>query len=236
MKLRLFSSRKRLDSHIYVLDSAQGTPESYFLKPGYATRSEVRYCHRSAGSITSQEEVYVAASHLARSLGVEAVIDLGCGFGEKSIQHMGDLKIVGADYGPNIAHCRQQHPQHIWLEVNLDQPHDIQLPPLRSYIVICADVIEHMTHPEYLLKTLRELSRNAMAVIISTPERDLERGCAHMGPPNNQAHAREWNIQEFQQLLEHWQIPASISLVRADRKATHPRTMLATTRRLAAVA
>lgn len=236
MKLRLFPSRPRSDSHFYVLDSAQGTPEGYFLKPGYTSRSEVRYCHRSAGSISSQEEVYVAASHLAHGLGAQAVVDLGCGYGEKSVQHMGDLKVVGADFGPNIAHCREQFPQHTWLEVNLDQPHEIQLPLLRSYIVICADVIEHMTHPEYLLKSLRELSRQAMAVIVSTPERDLERGCAHMGPPQNQSHAREWNMQEFQQLLDYWQISATISLVRADRKATHPRTMLASTRRLAAVA
>jgi len=236
MKIRFFSSKRRQDKHIYVLDSAQGSAENHFIKRGYTARSEVRYCHRSAGSITSQEEVYVAASHLARSLGVKCVVDLGCGFGEKSVQYMGHMQIVGADFGPNIAHCREQHPEHTWLEVNLDQAHELKLPRLESYIVVCADVIEHMTHPEHLLKTLQQLSRGAAAVIVSTPERDLERGCSHMGPPQNQSHAREWNMQEFQQLLDHWQIPVTISLVRADRGATHPRTMLATTRRLAACA
>jgi hypothetical protein len=217
-----------------VLDSVAGSPENYFVKSGYQARSEVRYCHRSAGSITSQEEVYIAARHLAERLGAEAVIDLGCGFAEKSLQHLSHLRIVGVDYGPNIAHCRTEQPEHHWLEVNLDQAHELKLPPLKNYLVICADVIEHMTHPEHLLKTLRQLSGEALAMVVSTPERDLERGCAHTGPPNNQAHAREWNMLEFQHLLDHWEIPATISLVRADRKATHPRTMLATTRRLAA--
>ena len=236
MAFRLFPRRKRSDTHLYVLDSLRGSPENYFVKPGYTARSEVRYCHRSAGSIASQEEVYVAASHVARQWGARAVVDLGCGYGEKMIRYLGDLRIVGVDYGPNIAQCRARHPEHAWIEANLDQPHTLRLPPLEDFVVVCADVIEHLTRPEYLLQTLRELSERALAVIVSTPERDLERGCSHMGPPKNQAHAREWNMQEFQQLLDYWQIPATISLVRADRRATRPQTMLATTRRLAACA
>lgn len=234
MKIRLFPSKRRADSHFYVLDSTQGEAENYFVKTGYQARSEVRYCHRSAGSITSQEEVYIAARHLAERVGATAVVDLGCGFGEKARTHLGDLQIIGVDFGPNIAHCREHHPEHTWLELNLDHPHTLELPKLDNFIVICADVIEHMIHPEHLLATLKQLSSHAAAVVVSTPERDLERGCSHTGPPNNQAHAREWNMLEFQQLLDYWEIPATISLVRADRKAVYPRTMLATTRRLAA--
>ena len=234
MKIRLFPSKRQSDSHFYVLDSTKGAAETYFIKQGYESRSEVRYCHRSAGSITSQEEVYIAARHLAERLGATTVVDLGCGFGEKARAYLSYLQIIGVDYGPNIAHCQEHHPEHTWIERNLDQPHSLDLPHLENFIVICADVIEHMTHPEHLLNTLTQLSTRAAAVVVSTPERDLERGCSHTGPPNNQAHAREWNMLEFQQLLDHWQIPATISLVRADRKATYPKTMLATTRRLAA--
>ena len=37
---------------------------------------------------------------------------------------------------------------------------------------------------------------------ISTPERDLEYGVQHSGPPPNEAHVREWNRTELETLLK----------------------------------
>jgi hypothetical protein len=41
-------------------------------------------------------------------------------------------------------------------------------------------------------------------LVISTPERNRMRGEKDFGPPENTAHYREWNEQEFKEYVSKW--------------------------------
>jgi len=67
-------------------------------------------------------------------------------------------------------------------------------------VVVCADVIEHVTDPVLLLQKLASAQRGAHALFLSTPERDLTYSRAHNGPPLNPRHVQEWTLRESARL------------------------------------
>ena len=62
-------------------------------------------------------------------------------------------------------------------------------------LVIVADVIEHVDHPNELLAYIGKLQPSY--IILSTPDRNLIRNGTYNGPPGNPAHIREWSFVEF---------------------------------------
>jgi len=115
-------------------------------------------------------------------------------------------KIIGIDYGVNLAVCREKYPFGRWIECDLDRPAAISVDSeiLRKAVIVCSDVVEHLVNPEFLLGNLAVLMHTAPACLISTPERDLTRGAQDNGPPANPAHIREWNSKEFKVLLDYF--------------------------------
>ena len=72
---------------------------------------------------------------------------------------------------------------------------------IKSELVVCCDVIEHLVNPDLLLTYIKDrMDVNGIAVI-STPERDRLRGKGSNSSPNKY-HIREWNFKEFAQYLE----------------------------------
>jgi SAM-dependent methyltransferase len=152
--------------------------------------------------IVHQPDVYPFAAHLARLFGCHHLLDIGCGRAYKLADLYPELEPIGVDFGANIDHCRATSPFGRWLEFDLEQPGSLPLEPelVADAVVVCADVIEHLTDPTNLLRNLRELLEHAPAALLSTPERDLVRGADHSGPPDNPHHVREWNLAELEQL------------------------------------
>ena len=182
--------------------------ENHGLPTGYVSRPKPVYYvdspeHRSG--LIWQPDVYPVAANIARDLGAGTLIDIGCGRAEKLMALAGQFRIIGVDYGPNLDWCRREHPATSWVHVDLEHPDLWPLPDerVRDSVIICSDVIEHLMDPSALLANLQSLSRQAKAVVISTPERDLTHGVSHSGPPPNPAHTREWALDEFVVLLEH---------------------------------
>ena len=100
---------------------------------------------------------------------------------------------------------------------------------LRGAVVICADVVEHLLHPDRLLENLREILASVEALVISTPDRDLTSGPQHAGPPADDSRVREWSIQEFAELLEAWGFEhGDLELTRSDNVGGAQATILAT--------
>jgi 2-polyprenyl-6-hydroxyphenyl methylase/3-demethylubiquinone-9 3-methyltransferase len=67
-------------------------------------------------------------------------------------------------------------------------------------MIICADVIEHLTNPDNLLNIIsNHISENGI-IILSTPDRDMRRGLNNLRSPNK-AHVREWNKSELSKYL-----------------------------------
>lgn len=92
---------------------------------------------------------------------------------------------------------RKKYPKHTWVDANKDIT-DFD----KSKIIICSDVIEHVTDPDQLIEKLKKLCDGYF--VISTPERSLLYGAGspyHLGPPANPTHIREWDFNEFRNYL-----------------------------------
>ena len=146
-----------------------------------------------------QPDVYLEAASLAALLEAATIVDVGCGSAEKVAVFRDEYKIVGVDFGVNIEACRARYDWGDWIGADLDDDDSpLPLSSLSDSIVVCADVIEHVVHPERLLRKLRDLlERGATALVLTTPERDLRRGRKHIGPSPNVAHVREWALDEL---------------------------------------
>jgi SAM-dependent methyltransferase len=200
----------------------------YFLKAGYVERLEPRYWLDERSEMVWQPDVYEEAAELGRRLCAPALVDIGCGNGEKVAALAGEFAITGIDFGPNIEICRRLHPGMSWLEADLDAEGPLEGVDARGAVVVCADVIEHLVRPERLLAKLRNLlSEGAAALILTTPERDLRRGTAHLGPSPNGAHVREWNSRELESFMRASSLEARFGLTRTNDAAPFLHTIFA---------
>jgi 2-polyprenyl-3-methyl-5-hydroxy-6-metoxy-1,4-benzoquinol methylase len=190
-----------------VLESAAAvTPPQHGVRPDYVARESARYFTDAPDGYVYQPDVYRLAGTLAHLGGATCLVDIGCGRAEKLVQaaEAHGLTPIGLDYGENLARCRAEYPQGSWLEVNLERPVGPIIPDhiLRDAVVVCGDVIEHLTDPTNLLAFLRACMCAARVGLLTTPERDRTRGPDHAGPPPNPAHVREWNARELKAYLE----------------------------------
>jgi SAM-dependent methyltransferase len=176
----------------------------YGIHPTYRAREKPEYyrdCDEWARA--TQPDVYFEAAAVARLVGARTIVDLGCGLGDKLVELADEFSIIGVDYGANIEEARARHEGFTWIEWDLDGSAVFELAEAREAVLVAADVIEHLVRPERLLRTLRRLfSRGALALVLSTPERDLVRGPDDPGPPANPCHVREWNQRELVTFLE----------------------------------
>ncbi len=169
---------------------AQG---SFCIKPGYRSRSTPEYFADTLAEtrgIVYQPDVYLLARHLGKHFGCSHVIDIGCGHAEKLVALRPDFVTLGIDYRANIDCCRTRYPESRWLECDLEQDAVLPLETdlVRQAVVVCADVIEHLVNPLPLLRNLRLLLDQAPVAVLSTPDRELLHGTAHLGPPPNPYH------------------------------------------------
>ncbi len=147
-----------------------------------------------------QPDVLPRAVELARGLGASTIVDVGCGNGRRLSEFAGEFSVIGID-DPSVTD-RIDAPGK-WIGHNLDRR--VQLPvdtdTLSESVIVCADVIEHMHHPERLRNAIAKALDFAPVGVLSTPERELVRGVDHLGPPPNTAHAQEWTMDEFVDFL-----------------------------------
>lgn len=169
---------------------------NYCIKAGYVAREKPEPFFDAESDITWQPDVYTEAARLARRVRVSRIVDLGCGNGKKIAALNNEFAVVGIDNNPaNLALARELYPNVTswWAEdLETDAP-----PFLAQHIVVAADVIEHMVHPEKLFPWVER----AQGLVLSSPDRDLNWGKDHMGPPPNAAHVREWNRYELLQFV-----------------------------------
>src|SRR5262245_42438350 len=176
---------------------------SYFLPNGYVSRLEPDYFVEENYEGTWQPDVYPETADLARRLGVRTLVDVGCGTARKLVALHPEFDVVGIDFGSNIERCRELYDFGTWIDVDLDHADSLGIDDLPHTALICADVIEHLVHPENLLGLISNaMDRGASVAVLSTPDRELSNKPGHMGPPLNPAHVREWTRAEFGQFLE----------------------------------
>ena len=184
--------------------------KNYCIREDYEPRTEAetyvddpaKYWNeaRIAASGFYQYYVYKRAAELVGQMGHCSFVDIGCGYPRKVEELIlpvtNDITLVDQPSMKSL--MEEQFPEMRFIPLNLERM-DITL-EARFSCVVCADVIEHLLNPDPLLACIRRvLSPNGLA-IISTPERDIERGPNCLSSPKAE-HVREWNTAEFAEYL-----------------------------------
>jgi len=176
----------------------------FCMKDGYVENLNPQYCKRKESSIKNQFQIYEKASGLIKDH--KQVIDLGCGYAGKLMHFFKDYDTIGFDYGENIEFCANKFPDRCWCELNLET----ECPDaFEDSLIMCVDVIEHLVDPSCLLNYLAsQSSKNTM--IMSTPDKALRKGKEQDGPPKHKDHVREWTLEEFQTLLDQFEVELTV--------------------------
>jgi 2-polyprenyl-3-methyl-5-hydroxy-6-metoxy-1,4-benzoquinol methylase len=183
--------------------------DSYFIKDGYTANLDsnnqvVEQYTAIPNNKTYQIACYKMAAELIKSRGLKTCIELGSGSGYKLNKYIAPLvdKAVGIDMQHSVDHCRKFYPGVEWVCDDFDNPANTITD--KFDMAFSFDVIEHLVYPEKLLQKLKSYVKPGGVVLISTPERDRLWGKAHFGPSTNRKHVREWNQEEFANLLTHF--------------------------------
>lgn len=209
------------------------------LPPDYVRRTDPKpmgYESPTAPTIY-QPYVYEVAMGVAYSRGADYLLDVGCGLARKSVGWGGTL--VGVDCRAQIQQCEKEwgasHPQHWWVSDNLESPSSRRW--LTSEVkaskvfVVCADVIEHLVHPERLVHDLLKWLPFIAGLVISTPDRGMLSPATRLGPPANKHHVQEWShaglIQFLRSVNPNFKVSlAAHTLASTARNARHNCLML----------
>ncbi len=176
----------------------------YFIKKNYRINLDViPYMDTLPHSYYYQYEVYIFARKIIKKYDLKNILDIGCGIGTKLREIIYPVceDIIGIDSSSDsINICKREYPFGQWF---IDDIEDKKINLYRKFdTIISSDVIEHLVNPDKLLSYIREFSNSDTFIILSTPERDLERGKMSNGPPVNRSHVREWNQMEFNKYIK----------------------------------
>jgi len=141
-----------------------------------------------------QNEVYLHATKLCQDYKYTTVTDIGCGSGYKLNKYFSQYDTVGYEIEPCYSYLRSKYPNKKW------ELSEFKNKLIDSDLIICADVIEHLTDPDLLIDWI--YTSNFKHIIFSTPDRDMLYEKQQCGPPYNTDHVREWTFFEFQKYLE----------------------------------
>jgi hypothetical protein len=116
----------------------------YFLPRGYTSRTTPEYFVDENLNAVWQPDVYPEAAALARRLGAETIVDVGCGTAGKLVALHPEFQVVGIDYGTNIQLCRARYDFGRWIEADFDRDPTLGYDDLSGAVLVCADVIERV--------------------------------------------------------------------------------------------
>lgn len=183
------------------------TDNKFCIENGYVENLAPKYCERKSKSVKNQLFIYENALKVAKENKFNKIVDLGCGYGDKLMLLFKDFETIGIDYGKNIDFCIKNYPDRKWFHLNLEDnvPKEIY----SNALILCVDVIEHLVNPTVLLEYLSKLAENDNSLVISTPNRALRKEGVK-GPPSGKDHVREWTKEEFQNLLDKFNIKLEV--------------------------
>jgi SAM-dependent methyltransferase len=173
--------------------------QNYFIKKNYISRTSYHHADTIAGDADGhQMEVYQNALKLAQFRNYNKIGDIGCGSGFKLLQYFGGFEITGFEIEPTLSFLVNRYPNNTWKLSNFD------LKPTQDFdLIICVDVVEHLVDPDTLLNWISRMKFKHL--LISTPDRDclvkFYGKKSDSGPPEGEAHVREWNFDEFERYV-----------------------------------
>jgi SAM-dependent methyltransferase len=219
-------------------NGAEPRPRGYGIADGYTTRPHPDYfvdLPKDGVGIPGAPDgcppdAYAQAAAVAERLRAVRIIDLGCGAGGRLRSLYPRFAVLGLDYGPNLELARRSFPDGVWREHDFDHagPLPLEADEVRASVVVCANVIEQLGRPEFLLENLREILPQVEAIVISTADRNCS-GAEAAGPPSQPWRVREWKTEEFAALLEAFGFEhGDLGITRADSGGQSESTLCAT--------
>lgn len=169
-----------------------GLNKNFYIREDYVVRENNNLLDTSTRSDEYQNDVYLFAKKIKDRDKVKNVADVGCGSAYKLKKYFSDVNHVGYELDFTVKQLEAKYPKDKWIVS------DFNSEPEKAEMVICADVIEHVTNPDELLDFISKM--NPKHIIISTPDRNLlvnKLKRSAVGPPANKYHVREWTKQEF---------------------------------------
>lgn len=182
---------------------------AYFLPQGYVSRGEcVKNGFWTPARVSREPyngsyNVFKWISEKENMLAGKSLLDVGCGPASKFGVFFPCARITGIDTQEAVALARINNPECSFLSCDLDDRKSVGelCSGLAKFdFVTCIDVIEHVLHPENILRLIRECMNNDSIAYIGTLERDLSRGKGCLASPKAE-HVREWNQAEFTALI-----------------------------------
>jgi SAM-dependent methyltransferase len=183
----------------------------YRLPSDYRTNSATSLDQKSTSSYWTprrakvanrfQEPFYDWVADVVSELSPSRVADVGCGTAVKLAKlstKFPTISFLGVDQPGFVKKVRESVRAEL-LELNLDL--DPKWNNDQIDLVICSDVIEHLSRPEKLLGLISLMIGADGVCMISTPDRAVLRGKRNRYSPNP-SHVREWTIPEFGEFLE----------------------------------
>jgi SAM-dependent methyltransferase len=190
-----------------VTDDLYGTPHGYIPNTGIQHDESGIYWTRERIALSAryQHEVYLHARRVADEIHASSITDIGCGTAVKLRElFAGRFAVFGVDTPEGVGVSRRSCPNGTFAAADLDSASldlDALLPGCSKDVIICADVIEHLPHPERLLAAIRRFAAPHSRIVISSPDRD-----ALVGPaatrPSVPEHVREWTTRELARFVE----------------------------------
>ena len=158
----------------------------------YTHRDEILYFDDTDNTDKYQDVIYEKACQFYKGKKLNSVLDLGCGSAYKLFKYFGSENITGIDLEDTVKFLKRKYPESKWLVSDFDNP-----PADRFDMVICADMIEHVMHPDQVFDFINKL--DFQYLVLSTPDRNFIKHYDDyiMGPPRNKYHVREWTSDEF---------------------------------------
>ncbi len=165
---------------------------NYRMREDYQHREEILYFDDTGNTDNYQDLIYEKAYQFFRGKDLGTVLDLGCGSAYKLFKYFGNENMAGIDLQETIDFLSEKYPDNNWILSDFDNP------PKGQYdMIICADMIEHVMHPDQVFEFINKL--DFQYLVLSTPDRnritDYEKFL--LGPPRNECHVREWSAHEF---------------------------------------
>lgn len=192
--------------------------EQYFLPDDYQVNNEGENVTFDIDEHYVEVSSYWSPQRIKQSLSYQApiykfissriskhslVVDIGCGVGSKLAEIIGkkSTNLIGIDQPSAVEIASQKYPEAKFVSADFDDPGSWRALEFSPSVIICSDVVEHLSKPEQLLRLIRYLASENTRIFISTPDRERVRGIANRCSPNK-AHVREWSVNEFKKFVQ----------------------------------
>jgi hypothetical protein len=181
--------------------------------------SNARLPAASGRSNASYPDAYRLAIHLARSFGARTIIDIGFA-APRELMAASEYHWIVVNHDLHPMTRRVYFLNENWIDWDWPPDRDIPIADenLKGAIVICAGVIADIRDPTGLLAFLKRASLHASAIIVCTPEHELQSRNSTEQRPGSRRDSRltelprnlkqpmqrlsGWNLAEFETLLQ----------------------------------